>query len=197
MVENEQEAVDAINTRSIFNNGTNIDPKISRSHPNFHDPWKKATVAFNMDMSYNDVEQNCTAIPGSNSLYEFRTTGTVGELLVRKQPCVCTSCLESNYEECEQNLEWELVQMKADGVRNPTEKHLSQQKGCDFSQMTDDAYEVMDIIGKKIENGDVFYKVTWKGSDEVSWVEESLMDASELIENWEITHGDISDIEEM
>lgn len=143
-------------------------------------------------MSLSDNEQDCTGIAGSETFYEFRACNKVGSLYVRTQPCVCEACLIDDYNHCTTTKagasDWCYVTMQPKEKRNPNEKYLQQQENSSFQPMDDNDYEIHEVIGKKIANGKVYYQVSWKGYEETSWIQEELINAAELIEDWEIKH---------
>lgn len=167
-VDNEEEAVDFINKNM------------------------RATVAFQMTMTMLDEEEDVTAIPGTNKLYEFRTTEVDGTLMVRDTPCVCKACLDENWQLCE-NDGWCEAVMHFKGTRNPNAKHLAQQLNNEDVTMIDreDDMEINAILDRRFVNDTIEYLIEWKGFEQTSWVSAVDVEAAELIENWEINNVDI------
>ena len=114
-----------------------------------------------------------------------RVTNTPGEIYVRASPCVCKHCLDENWGECEVG-GWVLSRMKTKGMRNPNAKHILQQLHEENLALPEEEYEMLSIQDQKVKAGELMYLIEWKGYEKMSWVRADVLNAPEILEDWEI-----------
>ncbi|EAR82061.4 heterochromatin protein (macronuclear) [Tetrahymena thermophila SB210] len=82
----------------------------------------------------------------------------------------------------------ELARENSKILKSQKQQQKENNEQIDSSQDASDEYEVEKIVDKKIENGQIFYKVKWKGWDSTynTWEpENNLFRVSEMIEEYE------------
>ena len=79
--------------------------------------------------------------------------------------------------------------MKTTKRRNPNEEHINQQLADESLKVTDGNWEVNKIHAQKLQKGETYYLIEWKGYKEFSWVSADELNADEILEDWEIENS--------
>jgi hypothetical protein len=171
----------------------------------------KNACAFVMDISSDELEEDCMGVVGSSHMFEyryitahtlqkrhtiykfFRFTGKEGELEMRSLPCYCEACEVEDYDECgnkEYVGEWIYRTINSKGFRQPKARYT------EGAKVRNRQTPVEKIAGKCIFEGRTEYLIKYIDSDELTWIPADSLDCFEMMEEYELESSFLTEVEE-
>lgn len=102
-------------------------------------------------------------------------------------PCLCTSCMAEEFDECEQKQKVGIFQdrvMQKKGTRVPKMRYEEYSREVRDGRRT---FTVREIIESQYIEGIYQYKVIWEGFEDSTWVDVDRLTCIDLIEKFEGT----------
>lgn len=119
-----------------------------------------------LNIDYDDTEEDCSALNGIKSCFDFIFPAGTGNVSMRKWPCNCTQCMSFNFNMCLKSVtvgQWQKKHLNAVGILHP--KGIAPSTREEITVTNSVHYEVEAVVGKRIFQGKTQYQIKWKGWD--------------------------------